>query len=245
MKHVRTLPAALTAVALALAAVSADAQIVNGNFDNGLTGWTTGGDAAVVDGNHLSLTTAFSDGGDDTDGVNRNLSHVDPLVAGQPGGLEDSVGLPHNALDPNTTLGITAVEGSVATQTFMAAAGSHLSFQWDLSTMDQSGDPNIADIAFVVIDGKLTTLGSALDATNPVTGGTYLAQTGWLDWSSTFASGGSHTVSFGVADIGDVSVTSALDVTGVNVSAVPETSSLALLVAGLGMLALQRRRRST
>jgi MYXO-CTERM domain-containing protein len=245
MKHVHSLPAALTAIALALAAGSADAQIVNGNFSNGLNGWTTGGDAAAVGGNHLSLTNAFSDGSDDADGINRNLSGVDPLVAGQPGGLEDAVGLPRNGLDPDTALGITAVEGSVATQTFLAAAGSQLSFQWDLSTMDQSGDPTLADLAFVVVDGKLITLGTDLDATTAIAGGSYAAQTGWADWSITFANGGSHTISFGIADIGDVGVTSALDVTDVNVSAVPETSSLALMAAGLGMLAaLQRRRRN-
>jgi hypothetical protein len=243
MKHLHTLPAALTAIALALVAGAADAQIVDGNFSNGLNGWTTGGDAAAVDGNHLSLTNAYSDGSDDADGVDRNLSGIDPLVSGQPGGLEDAVGLAQGALDPDPALGITATEGSVATQTFLAAAGSRLSFRWDLGTMDLSRDPTLADLAFVVIDGKLIMLGTALDASTAISGGAYAAQTGWADWSTTFADGGSHTISFGVADVGDYAVSSALDITDVNLSAVPETSTLALMGAGLAWLALQRRRR--
>jgi hypothetical protein len=234
---------AFTLLALALAAGSAHAQVANGHFANGLDGWTTGGDAAVV-GGHLSLTNAYPGGLDDVDGVERNLSGTAPLASGQPGGLEDQAGVAPHALDPDAAQGITAAEGSVASQTFLAAAGSQLSFQWNLSTMDVSGDPTLADIAFVVIDGQEITLGSALDATSPLTGGAYAADTGWADWSTTFATGGSHTIAFGIADIGDVLVSSALDVAGVEVSAVPETSTLALMIAGLAMLAVKRRRRA-
>jgi hypothetical protein len=244
MKQFHIAPAALTALALVLAAGTANAQVVNGQFNNGLAGWTTGGDAAVV-GNHLSLTNAF-DATDDTDGVNRNLSGNAPLVSGQPGGLEDSAGVAQQALDPNPGQAITAIEGSIASQSFLAAAGSQLSFKWDLSTQDQSGDPTLADIAFVVIDGKLTVLGNVLDASTAITGGTYAAHTGWTDWSATFASGGTHTIAFGVADIGDYVTSSALDVSDVTLteaSAVPETSTLALMAAGLGLLALRARRR--
>ena len=242
MKSIHIVPAALSAVALALVAGSAHAQVVNGSFGSGLAGWTTGGDAAIV-GTHLSLTNAYPDGLDDADGINRNLSGTAPLASGQPGGLEDTAGLAPKALDPDTAAGVTATEGSVASQTFLAAAGSHLSFQWDLSTMDQSGDASFADVAFVVVDGQLITLGSILDATTPIVGGSYAAHSGWADWSTTFANGGSHTISFGIADIGDTSVSSALDISGVNVSSVPESSTLALMAAGLAMLALKRRRR--
>lgn len=238
MKKIHLLAAALAAIA----AGCADAQVVNGNFGNGLTGWTVGGDAAAV-GSHLALTNAYPDGSDDADGVDRNLSGANPLVAGQPGGLEDGAGVPRNALDPDTALGVTAVEGSVASQTFLAAAASQLSFSWNLETTDTSGAANFADIAFVVIDGKLTILGSILDATEaPAAGSSFAVQTGWANWSTTFATGGEHTVTFGVADVGDYLATSELDVGAVGVSAVPETSTLAMLVAGLGLLSLQRRR---
>ena len=244
MQKIQFAPAALTALALALVAGSANAQVVNGQFSNGLAGWTTGGDAAVV-GHQLWLTNAL-DATDDSDGVDRNLSGNAPLASGQPGGLEDGAGLPQGALDPNAALAVTATEGSVASQSFLAAAGSQLSFKWDLSTVDLSGDPALADIAFVVIDGQLTVLGNAVDASIAVTGGAYAAHTGWADWSTTFASGGTHTIAFGVADIGDFVTSSALEVSDVSlggVSPVPESSMLALMAAGLGLLGLQARRR--
>jgi hypothetical protein len=243
MKSIHIATAALSAIALALGAGSARAQVVNGSFGNGLAGWTTGGDAAVV-GTHLSLTNAGIDGSDDADGVERNLSGTAPLVSGEPGGLEAAAGLAPFALDPDTAAGIAATEGAVASQTFLAAAGSHLSFQWDLATMDQSGDPSFADIAFVVIDGQRVFLGSVLDAATPIAGGSYAAHTGWAGWSTTLANGGSHTISFGIADVGDSAVSSALDISRVDVSSVPESSTLALMAAGLAMLALKRRRRA-
>jgi hypothetical protein len=242
MKSIHLVPAALSAIALALAAGSAHSQVVNGSFRSGLSGWTAGGDAAVV-GTHLSLTNAYPGGLDDADGLERNLSGTAPLASGQPGGLEDTAGLAQRALDPDTAAGITATEGSVASQTFLATAGSHLSFQWDLSTMDQSGDASFADVAFLVIDGQLITLGSILDAATPIVGGRYAAHTGGAEWSTTFGGGGSHTISFGIADVGDTSVSSALDISDVNVSSVPESSTLALMAAGLALLALKRRPR--
>jgi hypothetical protein len=243
MKHLSPLPAALSAFALALAAGSAHAEVVNGDFGNGLAGWTTGGDAAVV-GQHLSLSNAYPDGTDDVDGVVRNLSGTAPLGAGQPGGLEDTAGLAPGALDPDSNAGSTATEGSVATQRFDAAAGSLLSFRWDLATADLSGDRSFADLAFVVVDGSLFTLDSILGATLPTTGGDYAAHTGWADWSMTLAGAGTHTIAFGIADIGDFTGSSALQVSDVRVSAVPESPTLALMAAGLGLLALQARRRN-
>jgi hypothetical protein len=244
------IPAALSALALALVAVSANAQVVNGNF-NGLAGWTTGGDAASIGGSQLMLTTATTEYQDDFDAGlaagARNVSGNDPLNAGYSLTgtdviLEDFVGVPLGALDPSPATGVVAFEGSAASQTFTAAAGSQLSFKWDLSTLDQR-DPTAADYAFVVIDGQITKLADAFTASPANASADYSATTGWMNYATTFASGGAHTVSFGVVDVNDGIDTSALSVTGVNVSAVPETSSLALMAAGLGMLALQRRRR--
>ena len=242
--------AALSALVLALLAGSADAQVVNGTF-NGLSGWTTGGDAASVGGNRLVLTTASSSQQDDFDmglaAGARNVSGSDPLTAGYsitPDAVvfEDFFGVPLGSFDPDPASGIVAVEGSGASQSFTAAAGSRLSFKWDLGTLDQR-DPTQADYAFVVIDGQVIKLADAFAASTANASADYAAQTGWLDYATTFATGGTHTVSFGVVDVGDTIDTSALSITGVNVSAVPESSGLAMLAAGLGLLALQARRR--
>ena len=237
--------AALSAIALALAAGSANAAITNGNF-NGLAGWSTGGDAASVaaGGTHLVLTNAFSDGSDDTDGVNRNVSGNDPLVAdGTAGSLQQFLGVAGTALDPSEF--VQAYEGSAAQQTFTLAQGGSLSFQWNFSTTGTSGDPTLADIGFVVIDGQVITLANTLDAT-AAGSGQYAAQTGWESWS-TLLGAGTHTIAFGVVDVGSYIDTSALSVgdVGVSVSSVPESSSLAMFGAGLGLLAaLERRRRN-
>ena len=238
--------AALSALALALAAGSANAQIANGNF-SGLDGWATAGDAASAStgGSHLVLTNAFSDGSDDADGINRNLSRNDPwLTGGGDGSLEQFVGVAGGAFDPDPVDLVQAIEGSAALQTFTAAAGSHVSFQWDLATTQTDGDPTLADVAFVVIDGKVITLANTLAATSALAGGDYATETGWAGWSTTLTGSGPHTIAFGVVDVGSASNTSALSVTGVSLSAVPESSSLAMFGAGLGLLTmLQRRRR--
>ncbi len=247
MKKIPLVPAALSALALALAAGSAHAQVVNGGF-NGLAGWTTGGDAASVGGNHLVLTTSAATQQDDADAGlatgARNVSGIDPLLAGGgAGSLEDFVGVAPGAFDPDPTNIVYAFEGSAASQTFTAAAGSRLSFQWDLDTLDHR-DPMQADYAFVVIDGQVVRLADTFAATTPTADGAYTTHTGWTDYAATFASGGTHTISFGIVDVGDFIDTSALSVTGVNVSAVPESSTLALMGAGLALLALKRHRRN-
>jgi MYXO-CTERM domain-containing protein len=251
MKQLHVLAAALSAIALALAAGSANAQIVNGNFANGLEHWTTVGDASASGANSLWLTTAEATEADDAnaglfaDGA-RNVSGNDPLqVGGGTGSLEQFVGVPLGAFDPDPANFVYATEGSAASQTFTAAAGSELSFQWDMGTLDQRNDPTLADVAFVVIDGQVITLADDLAATTPTTLGGNLAHTGWMDFSTTLAGAGQHMISFGIVDVTDEFDTSTLAVTSVNVSAVPETSPLALMAAGLGLLALQRRRRST
>lgn len=244
MKHLlssKRAPAAL-ALAIALALPAAHADVVNGGFHDGLAGWSTDGDVSVqaqnaVDPDRLWLTTASTGFADDVDfgfpaAGARNASGVAAVDNGT-GALEAFTGAAPGAFG-------SAFEGSAATQTFTAAAGQKLSFRWDLGTVDTSRDAALADSAFVVIDGRVTTLGNILAANQPGTDGN-AASTGWASFSTTLAAGGLHTISFGVLDVGDYNGTSTLAIAGVSV--VPEAPSLAMFAAGLGLLSLSLRRR--
>ena len=239
----KMIPAALSALALALAASPAFA-VADGST---LAGWTAAGDVAAIDG-HLVVTNASASFADDLDaGLThegaRNVSGTDPLATGGGlGSLEDALG---RVDTPFEAFG-TSWEGSAVSQSFVAAAGSQLTFSWDLRTLDQR-DPSQADWAFVIIDGQVIKLADAFAASTANADADYAAATGWTPYAPyTFTTGGPHTISFGVVDVGDFNDSSALSVGDVRVSAlsaVPETSSLALMAAGLGLLALRARRR--
>jgi hypothetical protein len=232
-------------IALAFAAALAQpamAQVVNGDFSDGLAGWSTVGDASTkaagaVDPSRLWLTTASVAYDDDVDfGIaagGRNASGIAAVDNGL-GELEAFTGAAGGALG-------AVYEGSAAKQSFNAGAGSKLSFHWDLGTLDPRTNASTFDTAFVVIDGRLTTLGDISAATLAGTDGN-ATHTGWTDFSFTFANAGLHTLAFGVGDIGDYDATSTLAIAGVSLSAVPEAPSLALLAAGLGLLGVARRR---
>lgn len=239
MKHAPLLALGLVAAL----AQPAQAQVVNGDFSNGLAGWSTIGDASTkaanaVDPSRLWLTTASVAYDDDVDyglaAGGRNASGVAAVDNGM-GDIEAFAGAPDGAL-------YAVYEGSAAKQSFNADAGSKLSFHWDLGTLDPRTNASTFDTAFVVIDGKLTTLGDISAATQAGTDGN-ATHTGWTDFSYTFASAGLHTVAFGVGDIGDYDATSTLAVAGVSVSAVPEAPTLLLMAAGLGLLGVSRRRK--
>jgi hypothetical protein len=216
-----------------LAAAPAHAQLANANFSAGLAGWTTWGDAWVDTGStpaHLRLSTAALADAD----AAYNRSGVDAMAAGIANGLELAAGLQPGWLDVD---GQFAYEGSLAQQTFMAAAGQRLSFQWNLGTRDAE----FGDLAFVVLNGQWLPLGTALDAQTEASGD-MLWQTGLQTFSVTLASGPT-TLSFGVVDMDDFTGVSTLQIQGLQVTPVPEPQSLALLLAGLLPLAWRARSR--
>lgn len=237
-------PKFLTAVALCAAAPLALAAPVNGGFESGLAGWSVAGDGAAVTGSapeglaQLVLTNAavaFDDDAPAPAGA-FNVSGSEPLAAGGP--LEIILGLAPGALDPDAAQAVQAFEGSAAIQSFEAAAGSVLSFRWNFA----SNDLLPGDYAFVVIDGTLSRLADVSQLASP--GGAWSLQSGYATFAHGFAAGGLHTVAFGVVDINDFGASSALYVDAVQLSAVPEPTTGALLALGLGAVALARRRRA-
>ena len=226
--------------------MAAQAQGVNGGFENGLVGWNTLGDAstqggAPVGAAQLWLTTASADFQDDFPAAAgaRNRSGTAAAELGITGGVEIFLALPLGALDPDPANGVQGTEGSAAFQVVNANAGDVLSFQWDFGTSEGAK----ADYAFLVVDGVITRLATPGDATLP---GTFdnASRTGFTSFSSSFLTTGSHTVGFGVVDVGDYDVTSTLAVDGLQVTAVPEMPATALGLAGLFAISGLRRRQS-
>jgi hypothetical protein len=215
-----TSPALRLAAALLLAhSVSTPAHALAGS--DSLNGWVSLGDV-VAQGGALSLTTSFRDGAADQLGNLSGNSAVEVNV------IEPAAGLPGYALDLSAT--DYGVEGALLRQSFAVAAGQTLSFSWNFS----SADSFALDHAFAVVNGQLFTL-----ATTAQPGGASQS------FSYTFGQAGTASFALGVIDTQDGTGVSRLNVSNLQISAVPEPGSWVLMLAGLGAVgALVRRRRS-
>jgi hypothetical protein len=206
-RFLRALGGATLATLLAAGAAPALAQSTT------LTDWTVLGDAVFGAGS-VTLSTAATESGE------QPLSGQSALFYDA---LEGALGV---------SLGADAWEGSALATSFVAAAGTTVSWHWSLAS--EGYDADFADRAFVLVDGQtLITLGDV--ASGPAAG----------SYSITFDAAGSHALAFGVVDVNDVAVVSTLTVDGLSVSAVPEPATTALWLAGLAAVgAVGARRRA-
>lgn len=234
MKHlIRT-----STLLLALAA-PAYAQIANGTFSSGLTGWSASGDASTRDGAGFVTNASLAEDDDDLGAGFHNFSSTEVFSASN---LETSLGLPADALSPDAGNGILATEGSALLQSVTVQAGDVLSFDWTFLTNEAAG----TDYAFVVIDGTAVDLSTGVTLAAGTTYD-YGFTTGAQSFQSApFASAGTVTIGFGVVEVDSFVASSALSFDNVSLSAIPEPSAFAAFagLAGLALAATRRRARA-
>jgi hypothetical protein len=226
MKSIRHL---IAAAALCVAgATPAFAAVNNGSFNDGLTGWQTIGDVSVQGAaKRAVLTTAYLDGDANGDEF-FNHSGVSAVDVNDLAGF---AGVNVGDLDVNGV----AYEGSGIRQVLNVAAGDSLSLDFWFGLTSQSGDvTGFQDLAFVAINGLVVQTFSL--GVVPSVG----------QFSYQFLTGGPVTLAFGIVDINDYAGVSEFRLDNISVTAVPEPETIAMLLAGLGVIgATVRRRRAT
>jgi hypothetical protein len=219
MKNTFLTASVLSILSLSTVFVAAPSQaaVINGSFENSLTGWTKTGTAGSI--------SAFSDA-IPTDGSKQ--AGLTTYSAGvSTASLEAFVGLSAGSLN---SLGNGTVSGGTAIQqTFAATAGDVISFDWNFLTFEDTPSSNYNDFAFVSFNGltELADTNSAFYDTSTI----FREQTGYQTTSFTVATTGTYTLSLGVVSVGDGRAPSALLVDNVRTESVPEPASM------LGILA--------
>ncbi len=223
----KTLRHLIAAAALCVAGTApAFALVTNGSFTDGLNGWQTIGDVSVQGvAKRATLTTAYMDGDLEEFFNHSGVSAVDV------NDLAPFAGVNVSDLD----VGGWAAEGSAMKQVLNVGAGDTLSLDfWFGLTSQDIGVSGFEDLAFVAINGQIVqtfTLGML-----PSVG----------QFSYQFLTGGPVTLAFGIVDINDYAGVSEFRLDNISVTAVPEPETIAMLLAGLGVVgATVRRRRAT
>lgn len=265
---------ALTAIAV-LASLTiptaAKAAILNGGFEDNLTGWEAIGDYRVetsafgtepVEGNSQAfLSTAFNEVVDLDEGTEILGGNAVPttFISGfaEAQSLEGFFGastfLGDESFDSLATA--TPIEGSALKQTFTAGAGDTVSFSWNLLTNESSDRaavddrtyPDFNDFAFALIQsdsGSQWFLADTVAGLNP-SSTSFESETGFRTFSYTIPTAGNYTLGIGVVDVGEPTRISGLLVD--NVEAVPEPNStvgtLGLLFLGASCMVTAQKRK--
>lgn len=247
MKTTRQLLAAAALIVTGVApALAQGTTFQNGSFDAGQTGWTLWGDAQIrTTGSKTAVlstaTTAYEDDAPLPAGFNNN-SGVSPVNFYEAPSI---AGLLPTALD----IGGYAIEASAISQDFFATAGDTLSIKFDWAFLStESINP---DFAFIAINDTVVKFTDAFTLPNVSTfnntfGDFNDVAWGWSNASFSYTANASGAVRLvlGVVDLNDDLSTSELRLDNISVSAVPEPETIAMLLAGLGVIGAAARRRA-
>ncbi len=228
-------PLGLCAWLLLGPALPGAAQIQNGSFESGYTGWTQIGKNQVVTG---TFGDAPASGTDQSFSDNNNTDGAAAV-----GALETGLGLASGAL---TALGQgTVTYGSAITQPVTLQPGDTavFTFHYDfLTAQDPHYPPFVNDFAFVSLSGQAPVLlANATQAAIPEPAATgrashsiddYLAETGYRTGTYTLSAtanpgGGTYKLGFGAVSIGGGGIGSAVLVDAISASIVGRPTAVA------------------
>jgi len=131
-------------------------------------------------------------------------------------------------------LSATMTGDSGISKSFSFGAGTNFSFNWFFQANDYLP---YNDWSAVNVDGNLNIVLSNVGAV-----GDY-GNSGWQTFSTTLLNPVNGMITFSVSNALDQALWSSLTVENVNVSAIPEPETYALLIAGLGLIGFATRRR--
>lgn len=212
--------AAISVVGMTLTPTTVGAAVLNGDFETGdFSNWTTTGQTTVED---------FDFGVTPADGSYQAVLETlqdQTTVSGSD--LESFLGLSSGSL---TTSGV--IEGSAIKQTIVAQAGDVLSFSWNFLTDQVPSDSTFNDFAFFTLSNTVSSLADTFTPTT-ISFSRLAQETGYQTYSYTIPVAGTYTLGFGIVDVGDSAVNSALLIDNVEFQAVDESMSCTGVAAAM------------
>lgn len=213
---------------------TAHAIVINPGFETGnLSGWDFIGDVSIVDSTFGSgpsegaFQALLSTGGDSAD-----IDNLEAFLGLAPGTL-------------STFSSEDVIQGSAIQQTVTVAPGETLSFDFNFFTDEIDAGDFINDFAFAIVNSTFDVLADTFSPLAP-SPTIFFDETGFQTFlEGPFILGDTFTVAFGVVDVDDDIVTSALLVDA-SATAIPEPGTLSLLgltLIGLGAVVRRRSRK--
>jgi hypothetical protein len=250
MKAIHSIAAAVALCIAGIAPALAQSNaLLNPSFTTGLTSWDTFGDVTVTGAtNRAVLSTASTMFDDDGVGVGaNNNSGTTPVDLGS---APDLAGIAVGQLDQAAGLGQFTYEGSAIRQSFAANAGDlvTVTFSWAFLSLETTA----SDFAFVALNNDVVKFADATSvplASNFTGAFADFNSVNWVYNTGSYTynanSNGTQSFALGVVDVNDYTTTSELRVDNISVqiTAVPEPETFAMLLAGLGLVGGVVRRR--